>query len=163
MYIALSDMPAHARVWVYQAERDLSSLEKIAINRVLMSFTENWQSHGEDLKASFEIIHERFIAVVVDEGYSTTSGCSIDKLVHTIQNLGLELGLNLIDRRIVFRNDNSLHTASLSTFKIMAETGELSQDATIFNTTVSTLSDLKSKFEVGVLQSWAAKYFTLQV
>ena len=78
MFVPFETLPIHTRVWVYQANRKISSSEKNIISTVLTSFTQEWQVHGQPMKASFHLYYDQFIVLAADEGFNAASGCSID-------------------------------------------------------------------------------------
>ena len=46
MLIPFNKMPDYARVWVYQANRDLTDSEVNTIQQILESQINNWAAHG---------------------------------------------------------------------------------------------------------------------
>ena len=80
-------MPADARVWVYQSSRMLSPEEVDLVASASESFLNQWQAHGNDLRASFKVAYDRFLILTVDESAGQASGCSIDASVHLIKAL----------------------------------------------------------------------------
>ena len=56
MYVDFNDLPNTARIWVYQADRELNSTQVEEMQKALKDFIEDWTRHGEDLKGSFAIL-----------------------------------------------------------------------------------------------------------
>ena len=52
MFVAFHELPATARVWIYQASRPLTDTELTAVQPALQQFAEAWTSHGRTLRAS---------------------------------------------------------------------------------------------------------------
>ena len=77
---SIENMPPDARVWVYQNNKVFSDAELIAIKLEGEKFISDWSAHGAALNASFDVLHNRFIVIGVDEKQATASGCSIDRL-----------------------------------------------------------------------------------
>ena len=81
MLIPFNKMPDHARVWVYQADRNLSDAEVQYINQTLDAQINNWAAHGAALVGAATILHKRFVVVSVDENHNQVSGCSMPRPV----------------------------------------------------------------------------------
>ena len=63
-FIEFSD---HARIWIYQSERDLSDEETEKIEKELAEFSGTWTSHNVKMKAKSKVMLSRFIILAVDE------------------------------------------------------------------------------------------------
>lgn len=159
MYVSWNELPKSARVWVYQANRELSQKEEQNLNTKLSDFTENWDSHQKPLKASFQILHNRFILISVDESYNQASGCSIDKSVHFLQNLEQELGLNLFDRtQIAYKTAEEIQVIPMSQIKSKIAEGAITPQTLIFNNLVNNIAEWEEKWVIPAQKSWAARF-----
>jgi hypothetical protein len=157
--LTFAQMPAHARVWIYQADRELKDVEIQEIRRKSAMFLMEWSSHGNLMLATVEVLHNRFIVVAADEDAARASGCGIDKSVRFIQQLEKDYGLNLFDRMLVAYRDaeTKIHTVKLQVFEQMMEKGELNGETIVFNNLVSTKEEMEAKWEVPVKKSWHAR------
>src|SRR5579871_543319 len=88
------DMPLNSKIWIYQADRFMTEEETAFIENILKEFTHSWESHGQPLKAEFNICHRLFILLAVDEEIKDASGCSVDKSVHIIKMIGQKLNID---------------------------------------------------------------------
>ena len=61
MYVAFDQLAPEARVWIYQASRPLSGPEIVGVMPGLARFAEEWTSHGRNLLASGEFLHQQFL------------------------------------------------------------------------------------------------------
>ena len=61
MLIPYSNLSKQSRVWIYQSERKISTQEKKQINNELISFCNNWTSHGQTLQCNLNFAIERAI------------------------------------------------------------------------------------------------------
>ena len=86
----MQQFPDHARVWVYQSNRPFSQEEIEGLNQQLGHFARQWVSHNQLLKASAQVVHDRFIVLMVDEGQVGAGGCSIDRSVAFLKSLQAE-------------------------------------------------------------------------
>jgi hypothetical protein len=67
-----------SRVWIYQADRQLSDTETLEIQKSLNNFVNTWTAHNNQLSAAAEVRYNRFLILIVDEEQAGASGCSID-------------------------------------------------------------------------------------
>lgn len=148
-------MPPNARVWVYQNNKLFSDAETIAISLDGNKFIANWAAHGADLKASFDILHNLFIVIAVDEQQAMASGCSIDKLVQFIKSIEQKFQLNLFDRMLVaYRNRNEIKICSISEFEKLAAQKLINENTIVFNNMVSSKSAFDKEWEGPLKSSW---------
>jgi hypothetical protein len=150
----------NSRVWVYQANRELSATEVTQIQQQLDSFTTQWTAHSHQLKARGEIRYNRFIVLIVDETQAGASGCSIDKSVHFMQHLEQEFGINLFDRfNLAYREGEAILSAPRHDFEELIKQKSINTQTIVFNNMVQNLSDLNTKWEVPFKDSWHIQLF----
>ncbi len=161
MTVSFQDLPEDARIWVYQAERQLNEEEKAAIRQELHQFTEKWAAHNQALRCAADIVHDRFILLGVDENQHGASGCSIDSSVHFLKNIEKSYKINLFDRsQIAFLKDDAIITKPLSQLPDAIKSGEVGEDTLTFNNTVSSMKDLRENWLQPAEQSWMKRYFS---
>ena len=149
------NMPSDARLWVYQSNRILSDDEVKAIEAEGLKFISDWAAHGASLKASFDVLHNLFIVIAVDEKQAMASGCSIDKSVHFVKDLEQKLSLNLFDRmQVAYRDSNEIKVCKLSDFEKLASAGIVNGSTIVFNNMVSSKTAFDSDWEVPLNLSW---------
>ena len=156
-------MPAHARVWIYQSDRDLKDIEIGEIRRKAAMFLMDWTSHGNLMLATVDVLYNRFIVVAADEEAARASGCGIDKSVRFMQQLEKDYGISLFDRLLVaYRDkDQRIRTVKLQEFEQLMEKNELNGETIVFNNLVVTLKEMAKKWEVPVKNSWHARMLTI--
>ena len=158
MYVAVSQMPSHSRVWIYQSNRELTKEEIDTISETTKHFLESWTSHDLALKASFEIIYDRFLVLMIDEKVAGAGGCSIDKSFHFIQSLEKLLDISLLDRMLfAYKKGEKVNVLKRSDFEKLLSTGELTDETIVFNNLVQTKGELEYKWEVPLKNSWHAQ------
>lgn len=164
MYADFDNMPDNSRVWIYQAT-DFMQFELVErVSARMINFLQNWQAHGKDLEASFQIKYDRFIIVVLSESSYQATGCSIDKLVHQIQSLESELNISLMDRtQIAFRDSENtmIDTMHMVNFRAALEGGDLNENTTVFNNLVETKKQFETQWEVPVRLSWHKQWLPI--
>ena len=87
MYVPFDQLPDEARIWIYPSNRKMSDEEVEQIKALMADFLQQWTAHGQNLNAGFELPHNRFIVIGLDQSNAAASGCSIDASVHFIQEI----------------------------------------------------------------------------
>ncbi len=161
MYIDFDQMPSDSRVWIYQANRKLTDLEKVFISQRLKTFCEQWSTHGSLMPTSFDIRFDQVLILTVDESRLGASGCSIDSSVKTLREIEQKLEINLLDQGKVsyFSRDNQLEVSPALGIKSKVTSGILTEDAVILNPLVKQKSDLENNWLISAKESWLNKYF----
>jgi len=159
MFVDFKELGDSSKVWVYQADRFITSSEEKIITTALISFCQQWAAHGQPLRTSFKIEHHYFIILGVDEQYSNASGCSIDGSVHTLKALQQELSIDFFDRsRVAFHLNNEVKTYSIPDTKKFFSAREFDGNTLVFNNIVTTKAALDTQWLVPASESWVAKY-----
>lgn len=154
------EISKNARVWIYQANRELKESEIAKIKDIITVFVKNWSAHEVALKANFEIRYQRFIVLMVDENQATASGCSIDKSVHLMKEIGEMFQVDFFDRMdIAYKQGDAVRSCSRKEFEQLISDGKITQESIVFNNLVTTVSQLESQWEVPFKESWHAKVF----
>ncbi len=86
------------RTWVFIANRMLNAEEVTVVNDTLNTFVSNWKTHGTPIDAHGFCIACAAIVIAANEAEVKASGCSIDKITHTVRALGEHLGIDFFDR-----------------------------------------------------------------
>lgn len=160
MYIDFDDMPESARLWWYQAGRELSAEEVDKISERLISAIGGWVTHGMPLRGAFRIVHQRIILVAADVEYQSPSGCSIDSSTRWLQDLGAEMGLNLFDRSFAVQQADRLDFVPFMDLKSRVESGQIGPETLVGNATISRKGDLDSRFFVPAKDTYIKRYFS---
>ncbi len=160
MYTTFDNMPAHARVWVYQADRTLSEAEITEMEQHLQNFVSQWTAHSRDLKASAKVFPDRFVVLAVDENHHQASGCSIDSSVRFVQELEKHYQLNLFVRTdVAYLDGETVKTVPVSKLKQQVAEGVIKSDTQVFNNLVANVGELREKWQTEAQNSWLARYF----
>lgn len=157
--LSFNEMPNNSKVWIYQADRNFTDLEILEIKKNANLFLKDWSSHGNALVATIDVLHNRFVVVLVDEKSAAPGGCGIDQSVKFIQALEKEYNVNLLDRMLVaFRDENGiLCSAKLQEFEKLVERGVLTRETIVFNNLMGTKEEMLSNWEVPLKKSWHAR------
>jgi len=150
----------NSRVWVYQADRELTDREVQQVQNELDSFATGWTAHNNQLKAKGEVRYNRFIILTVDESQAGASGCSIDKSVRFIKDMQQQFNINLLDRfNLAYREGSEVLSAPRHVFEDLIKQGSINTDTIVFNNMVQNLSELETKWEVPFKDSWHIQLF----
>jgi len=161
MFVPFESLPDNAKIWIYQSSRIFSATEKTEISTFLSGFLENWTAHDATLKASFDIKHDFFIVIGVDENYNNVSGCSIDKQVHVMKELGTKMGIDFFNRMNIARiTDGRIETGNLHEFTDLIRKGIVKDDVKIFNNLVTTVSEYKKTWTQPIRESWIQNFIS---
>ncbi len=148
------------RIWIYQANRQLTDAEEAHILGQLQGFTSQWRAHGKQLAATAEVRHHRFIILMVDDAVAPPTGCSIDKSVHLLKEVEQATGLDLFDRmQIAYRERETIQVVSRDEFAKRMEAGTVTADTIVFNNLIASYPELADRWEVPVKESWHARVF----
>lgn len=144
-----------SKIWIFQANRKFSIEEKQAIIAKLDNFIADWNAHGAELLADFDLPYDQFIVVGVDENQATASGCSIDKLTKIVREIDTDYSFDLLNRMLVsYENEEGIFIEKLPTFKQKVKEGEI-KNVKVFNNGVSSLNDFKQNWLLPLEESWA--------
>ena len=164
MYISFEQLPNHARVWVYQANRPLTDQENRFIQQEGERFTAQWVAHGQALQSSVTVLHRHFLVIAVDEQQQAPTGCSIDSsvgFVRSAQSALTQQGakVNFFDRTLIaFRVNDSVELIPLVQAKSQMAEGRIQPDTLMFNNLVTTKAELEKQWQIPVQESWLARY-----
>ena len=125
-------LPEESRIWLYAAENALSKGQQDYILKVISDALKGWNAHKQPLTAGVTILENHFIVVALDEGKNGASGCSIDTLQKTIQELEKDLSISLLNRLNIFcRIDDKIHCIPTTKLAEYANKETLFYDLTI--------------------------------
>ena len=147
MYQDFDKMPIQSRVWIYQADRNLSAKEENITVYFLKNAIQDWAAHGAALLGSVAVLENRFVVIALDENQNMASGCSIDASTHWFKELGTQLGLDFFDRSIAYLDDNVVKTVPVFKAKAAVEKTLILENTTVFNNNVSNLQEFKSSWK----------------
>ena len=154
MFVPYSEIAESSRVWIYQSDRILTDQEVVFVKQRLLEFCNNWKAHQAHLKSSYQVLHNRFIILLVDEQQLDASGCSIDASVALLKSLEKDYNLDLFNRTIVaYEEEQNIFTMPLLSFKKLVKA-----DTIVFNNLVTDKSGLENDWRVVAKDSWHAKW-----
>jgi hypothetical protein len=157
MFVEFDTLPGEARIWIYQAERALTSGEQDVVLATGRHFIDQWASHGAPLTASIKIFKAYFVVIGVDDRM-LPSGCSIDASAEFMRELGSKLNLDFFGRtNIPVFSQDQITLVPLSEIKHQVKNGQISQDTMLVNTLVQNKRGLED-WIVPLKSSWLSRY-----
>ena len=152
----LKTLAPNSKIFIFQADRILSSADLEFINIRLSNFISKWSSHGASLKADFFVSSPLFIVIGVDESFSELGGCSKDAMNQEIQAIGNEIKVDFFNRlnTAYLSNENELELADMAEFKSLAKKDYITKNTLVYNNLIQYKSELENNWKVPVKDSW---------
>ena len=148
-------LPATTRVWIYQSNKDLADDIAAAISLQIDNFVGQWTAHNNALRAWGQLMHNRFIVLMVDESQAGASGCSIDKSVAFVKAVEQATGAEFFDRfNFAYKLGSELKSASRDIFEALYKKGEIIDSTIVFNNLVQTKAEFEEKWQIPLSESW---------
>jgi hypothetical protein len=156
--VPFDTLPGDARVWVFASDRPLTTDEAAPLLAAVDAHLAEWRAHGAPLTCARAWRDNQFVAVGVDTAATGASGCSIDALFRTLQGLQDRLGTSLVGGGRVFFRDltGAVTRTDRAGFARLAESGAIGARTPVFDPTVATVADWRTRFEVNAASAWHA-------
>jgi hypothetical protein len=157
----LTDFAPESRVWVYVLNRRLTEQEAQFVQQQAGQFVRGWTAHDAALQAAAEVFDRQAILLMVDETRAGASGCSIDKSVHFLEQLGQAVGADFFERMRFAWVDESgnLQWSNRAEFADQLAQQKIKDDTLIVNTLAGTKRDLQEKWLQPMRASWHRRIF----
>ena len=154
--LPLSSLSADARVWIFASDRTVGDDGAERLLEQVDEFLEKWHAHGSPLTSGRDWRDRRFLLIAADG--EAASGCSIDGLFRSLKSVGAEVGANLVTSGLVFYRDaaGDVQSSTRAGFTEAASSGAVTPHTTVFDTSLTTLGDVRDRFERPAGESWHA-------
>lgn len=151
-----------SKLWVFLVDRPILEEEQESIRAALSEFFKSWNAHGAPVNGAAEFTHGQFLLITASKD-TQVSGCSIDSLFRAVKEICEKGSFEFVAQgNISFLEDNALKTMTQDEFRAYVESGQVSEETTVFNNAVQTLEDLREgKWQLAFKDSWHAKRFPL--
>jgi len=158
--VSFDSLPDTARVWVFGSDRPVEGAAADTLLAAVDQFLAQWKAHGVPLHCARDWRDERFLAIGVDITQENASGCSIDGLFRTLQQLERELGARLLGGgRVFYRSNGRTDVASREHFEELIGRGDVTRTTPVFDISLTTAGDWRSRFEQPAGSAWTAALF----
>jgi hypothetical protein len=153
---SFATLPDDARVWIFGAAAPVDDIDSAKLLAAVDTFLVQWKAHGHPLTSAREWRDERFLVIGVDQHTEGASGCSIDGLFRTLQDLEQAVGSSLVGGGLVFfRGPGDLVCAlARDDFEALSRRGGADGTTPVFDTTITTAGDYRARFERPASDSW---------
>lgn len=157
--VPFDSLPDDARIWIFGSDRVLDSTAERHLLDETDRFLRAWAAHGAPLTCGRDWKESRFLTIAVDQSTAGASGCSIDGLFRTLKSLAPVIGADLVGSgRIYFRDgDGRIAHASRDEFAELGANGRVTAQTPVFDTTLQSLGEWRTKFERPLGDSWHAQ------
>ncbi|HRR09748.1 MAG TPA: hypothetical protein PLO56_13740 [Rhodothermales bacterium] len=159
-----SALPPDAQVWVYIANRPLSTEVQQAVLEHLKVFFAAWKSHGRPVRGAARFWADRFLCVGAFIEGGTISGCGIDASAHAISALPEVFGFTWESPLKVFYRDSTgaIQSVPRAVFRKMVQEKHVGSETIVFNPGITEVEALENQsFELPLKDAWHAKVFRL--
>src|SRR5690242_11116665 len=158
--VAFTSLPDSARVWVFASDRELSGAAADTLLAAVDQFLSQWKAHGMPLNCAREWREDRFLAIGVDVEAENASGCSIDGLFRTLQQLERTIGSRLVGGgRVFYRVGSAIRAVTRDEFIEEIKRGDVSGETPVFDTSLTGAKAWRTRFEQPAGAAWTAPYF----
>lgn len=149
-----------SRIWIYQSGREFTESEQLKINEHLKAFAEKWVSHQRQLIAHGEVLHRRFVVLMVDDIQGNgASGCSIDASVKFVQELGKAYQTDLFNRlEFAYFEEGTVKVIHKTELPKLLVEGVISEGTLFFDNLVKNKGQLKDRWMVPLKDSWHYRF-----
>lgn len=154
----------NARLWVYVADRALTSTEAAQLNTQLDSFFSSWQSHGRPVQGAAELLGNRLLLVTAQLAKGDISGCGIDASVHALDAIAPTLGIKWMSGLMVVYRDaeGGIEVVRRPAFRKMLRAGEVDAETLVLNTGLMYLHELRAgALEQPAWTAWTGLVFRI--
>ncbi len=147
----LKQLSDDAYIWIFGISPALDEAGEARVLERVDSFLEHWAAHGNPIESG-RALTERMFLLIAASKTSERSGCSIDRLFGTLQQLESELGVSMLDaNRVFFRHgDGRADSMSRAEFRQKADPHTI-----VFDTTAEVLREVRDgSWERRAADSW---------
>ena len=162
--VSFASLSDDSRVWVFGADPALDEQAAARLLAVVDSFLDEWVAHGEPLTSARELRDGRFLVIGVDQNATAyASGCSIDGLYRKLKELERQTGTSLLSREHVYYRggDGEVRSVTRDEFARLSSEGRIGPDTTVFDTSITSLGELRQRFELPAAGSWHKALLTV--
>ncbi len=158
--VPFDSLPDSSRVWVFASDTELTGAAADTLLAAVDQFLSQWKAHGAPLRCAREWRDDRFLAIGVDVEAENASGCSIDGLFRTLQQLERTIGSRLVGGgRVFYRVGSAIRAATRDEFIERIQRGDVRSETLVFDTSVTGAKAWRTQFEQPASSGWTAPYF----
>ena len=155
-YEAISD---DAKVWIYPSSRKFYATEIEEVKQKVKSFVTKWKNGDENFKASYQLLHNRFIVLIADDEDTVLQNTDIDASVSFILQLQEKYNVQLLDKmNVCFKQGEFVQYKELKDFKKLVKNKAVTSKTIIFDNLITNNHDFKNFWEITIEESWYNRF-----
>ena len=149
-----NELANNSKAWVYTSSQNFTDEQLSDIKKYSEVFLSQWESHGNLVKGTIQVIHNRFIAVFADAN-NDMCGRAQDGSVKFIKELEEILEVKLMDRMLVaYDNNGVVEILPFMELRNKIASGEISKTTNFYNGLVTTKEEFLTDWERPIEGSW---------
>jgi len=153
------ELPDHARVWVFQADRFLTDEENSQLETAGNLFADQWKAHGKQLTAQFATVSNLFAVMAIDERMEGASGCSIDVFMRFVLDAEKQFNVSFTNRLcFAYMHNGHIELCKSTEAKTKAAEGILTKQTPVFDNLVTDLGKLRHQWLKPASEVWVGTY-----
>jgi hypothetical protein len=157
MIQTFSQFPPESKIWVYAANRTLTTQEVLAVETSLQVFAQSWTAHEMQMRAASVVLYNQIVVIALDETQHSISGCGIDKSVKLMKDLGEQLKVNFFNRmQVLCLFSGTLQIFDKNSLQLAINAGEVDANTQVWNPVVANLGEFLNKGFVKLSDFWMA-------
>jgi hypothetical protein len=157
MIQTFSQFPPESKIWVYAANRTLTTQEVLSVETSLQVFTQSWTAHEMQMRAASVVLYNQIVVIALDETQHSISGCGIDKSVKLMKDLGEQLKVNFFNRmQVLCLYSETLQIFDKNSLQLAINAGEVDANTQVWNPVVANLGEFLNKGFVKLSDFWMA-------
>jgi len=144
-----------SKIWIYTSKSKINKDNAKIIKLFSDTFINQWESHGNKVNGSIEIVDDYFIVVTADEQGSAMCGKAKDAIMRLIKELEFETGLIFTDRMAVaLKIDDKIFISNFYDVKEKLKKNAYPENTKIYNPLITTVKDYNESFMQEISDSW---------
>ena len=145
--------------WIYQGDKDLNQSDVPGLNAQIDHFAKRWTSHNVALNATGAVMRDRFLVLIVNDMHTGVGGCSIDSSVQFVRNLGVECGVDFMNRmNFAYLESDEVRTVHKDELPELYAEGKVDDNTLFFDNLVSTKKDFVENWLKPLGDSWMKRF-----
>lgn len=160
MFTEFTSLSDDAKIWVYPSSRKFYPNEIEEVEAKIKNFVNTWKKEEASFKSSYQLLHNRFVIISVDEDNSSTiSNQDMDVLVSFIIELQTTYEVELLDRmNVCFKQGEYVQYKELKDFKKLVKNKSVTAKTIIFDNLITNKFEFENYWEIPIEESWYKRF-----
>ena len=160
MRVVFDQLPAEAKVWMYQSNQPFNESQLSIINELSDIFLDQWESHGIPVQGSIDVLNSNCIRIGGYTNEENMCGRARDGQARLAKELEGELNVELMNRMILaFELGDEPIIVHMNDVEDKISEGVISSETPFFNNLVQSKKEFQEDWKVDAASSWLSRYF----